>query len=101
MKCLAVFSTLPDLLYLWTDTGFREHLYLHAHKKGYLDKVDIVMFAEHLYSPLVASNKYMNEVSNGYRRMTCENGFLFVMKQVRNALSILCLCKATLCIFCF
>ncbi|XP_065649044.1 BLOC-3 complex member HPS1 isoform X2 [Hydra vulgaris] len=91
MKSLAVFSGFPDLLYLWTDEGFREHLY-NTFLKSKLDEVyDINSFAQQLYSPLVTSNNYMKQFDSGYRRITCENGLLFVMKQV-TGLFIIAIC---------
>ena len=88
MKCLAVFSTLPDLLYLWTDKQFERHLVEAAIRNGITDDLTvndeqtIHNYATHFFSPLVTSNKYMKEMNNPYRTMICKNGFIFAMNQV-------------------
>lgn len=43
----------------------------------------ILSLAGQFFNPLVNSNKYMREVNNSYQTMMCENGFLFVMDQVK------------------
>lgn len=91
MKCLAVFSSLPDLSYLWTDNEFSNHLCESAIRCGLMDpslnssNVDEEMklsYAGHFFSPLVTSNKYMREVNNSYQTMVCDNGFIICMNQV-------------------
>lgn len=91
MKCLAVFSSLPDLSYLWADHEFKNHLCKTAMKCGIVDPssnsslVDdenILSYAGYFFSPLVTSNKYMREVNNSYQTMKCDNGFIICMNQV-------------------
>lgn len=90
MKCLAVFSTLPDLLYLWKDRQFQTHLIETAIKNGLVDESTVhdeeavISYAGHFFSPLVTSNKYMKELGNSYKSMFCENGFIFVMSELSN-----------------
>lgn len=89
MKCLAVFSSLPDLIFLWVDEQLKQHLINRAEKIGLTepngsnedyDDEQIFSYANHFFSPIVTSNRYMQEiVNNSYRAIICDNGFHFCM----------------------
>ena len=90
MKCLAVFSTLPDLLFLWADSQFQIHLEKCGRESGILDEQSTApieeemmnSLANHFFSPIVTSNKYMAQRDNPYRSINCDNGFIFCMNEV-------------------
>ena len=91
MKCLAVFSTLPDLLFLWCDEQFKCHLIVTAGKNGLSqhpsdfvedDEELIQSYANHFFAPIVTSNRYMQEMKNSYRSIICDNGFTFCMNEI-------------------
>jgi hypothetical protein len=48
-----------------------------------IDEETILSLAGQFFNPLVNSNKYMREVNNAYQTMKCDNGFIFVINQVR------------------
>ena len=94
MKCLSVFSSKPELLFLWCDSEFKAHLTATAARVGLGHDPDdpaiasgdpdelIQSYANHFFAPIVTSNCYMRELNNSYQSVLCEDGFIFCMSQL-------------------
>ena len=88
MKSVVVMSSLPDIVFFWADEAFTEHLNKISLEAGFISEdyneatVDINA-ALQFFSPLVASQRYMNEVNNPYYSITCGNGMTIVIDQVQ------------------
>ncbi|KAI8499465.1 hybrid polyketide synthetase [Branchiostoma belcheri] len=87
MKGLVVINPLPDIVFYWGDAEFTSHINRLgaregiAEQNGLSDEVDqnaLVQF----FSPLLASHRFLKaELDNPYSSISCENGFLFVLRQ--------------------
>lgn len=86
MKGVVVMSSLPDIVFLWADEDFTGHLNKVSLDAGLISQnynettVDINA-ALQFFSPLVASQRYMNDVNNPYCSITCGNGMIIVIEQ--------------------
>eukprot|EP00058_Branchiostoma_floridae_P022851 XP_002608341.1 hypothetical protein BRAFLDRAFT_126225 [Branchiostoma floridae] len=94
MKGLVVINPLPDIVFFWGDVEFTTHINRLgaregiAEQNGISDEVDqnaLVQF----FSPLLASHRFLKaELDNPYSSISCENGFLFVLRQFGEHLHI-------------
>ena len=92
MKCLAAFSSVPDILYIWKDEAFYKYIIELSVKNGIaqkdlLESIDVdddvfLNYAGHFFFPLVTSNKYMKEIETPYKSIVSENGYIFVLDEV-------------------
>ena len=92
MKCLAAFSSVPDILYIWKDDAFYKYIIELSVKNGIaqndlsesfdVDDDVFLNYAGHFFYPLVTSNKYMKEMETPYKSIESENGYIFVLDEV-------------------
>lgn len=80
-------SSMPDIVFLWADEAFTEHLNIISLAAGFItedhDKATVDMNAAlQFFSPLVTSQRFMNEENNPYCSITCGNGMIVVIDQV-------------------
>ena len=87
MKAVFIISSLPDILFVWEDNDFAEHINKVLFKAGFIDSSQDMLKLDHgamsqYFSPMIASLTYMNDVGNPYSSIICKDGTLFVFKQV-------------------
>jgi hypothetical protein len=91
MKAILIINSMPDILFIWEDDEFAEHINRVLLKAGFIDssqntsKLDYGAMAQY-FSPMIASLTYMNEHGNPYSSITCKDGTLFVFKQVHECM---------------
>ena len=87
MKLLVVFNSLPEIMFLWYDEGYLKHLKSTLSRDEFwktfdVDKEEIRLdVIGQLFSPLIASQKYMLDVGNPYSSITSEDGSILVIRQ--------------------
>lgn len=87
MKLLAIFNSLPDIVFLWYDEGYMKHLKKSLSRDDFwktfdVDSEDILLdVVGQLFSPLIASQKYMLDIGNPYSSITCTDGSIVVIRQ--------------------
>lgn len=87
MKAVFIISSLPDILFVWEDNGFAQHINQVLYEAGFIDiqqdmsQLDHSAMAQY-FSPMIASLTYMNDVGNPYSSITCKDGTIFVFQQV-------------------
>jgi len=87
MKAVFIISSLPDILFVWEDKGFAEHINQVLYEAGFIDVQQDMSQLDHsamaqYFSPMIASLTYMNDVGNPYSSITCKDGTIFVFQQV-------------------
>ena len=87
MKCLLIINSLPDILFIHADKGFIKHVNKLSSDAGFIDKdhneeeMDMSALSQ-LLSPMITSLTYMNDLGNPFSSILCEDGTLFVFRQV-------------------
>lgn len=87
MKALLIISSLPDIIFIHADKGFVKHINKLSREAGFIgedhneDKMDTTALSQ-IFSPMITSLTYMNELGNPYSSILCEDGTLFVFRQV-------------------
>ena len=93
MKSLVVTSSLPDIVYFWSDEEFVTHLnqvFLRDEVVSQDDdqsSVDLNVALQY-FSPLILSQRCMNRENCGYKSITLENGMIIVIDQVISSLDL-------------
>ncbi|XP_041477086.1 Hermansky-Pudlak syndrome 1 protein homolog [Lytechinus variegatus] len=89
MKCVLVVRnpSMPDIVFMWNDCEFKTHLAKSAYDRGLtepdeiLGDLDISVVTQY-FSPIIASHGLLSsEMNCPYSSITCNNDFIFVMKQ--------------------
>ena len=87
MKALLIISSLPDIIFIHADKGFVKHINKLSREAGFIgedhneDEMDTTALSQ-IFSPMITSLTYMNELGNPYSSILCEDGTLFVFRQV-------------------
>ena len=87
MKALLIISSLPDIIFIHADKGFVKHINKLSREAGFIgedhneDEIDTTALSQ-IFSPMITSLTYMNELGNPYSSILCEDGTLFVFRQV-------------------
>ena len=87
MKLFAVFNSLPDIMFLWYDKGYLRHLKSSLSRDEFWKTFDLddesirLNVIGQLFSPLIASQKYMLDIGKPYSSLTCEDGSVIVVHQ--------------------
>ena len=87
MKALLIISSLPDIIFIHADKGFVKHINKLSREAGFIgedhneDEMDTTALSQ-MFSPMITSLTYMNELGNPYSSILCEDGTLFVFRQV-------------------
>ena len=74
-------------MFLWHDEGYLKHLKSTLSRDEFwrtfdVDKEEIKLdVIGQLFSPLIASQKYMLDIGNPYSSITCEDGSIMVIRQ--------------------
>ena len=90
MKLLAVFNSLPDILYLWFDEGYLKHLKKTLSRDEFMKTLDLdsedvrLDVIGQFFSPLIASQKYMIDTGDPYSSISGEDGSIIVIRQFDN-----------------
>jgi len=77
---------LPDILFIHADKGFIKHINKISREAGFIgedhndDEMDLTALS-HIFSPMITSLTYMNDLGNPYSSILCEDGTLFVFRQ--------------------
>lgn len=86
MKCTLIISSLPDILFVHADKAFIKHVNKLSRKAGFIsedhneDEMDMTALSQ-IFSPMITSLTYMNDLGNPYSSILCEDGTLFVFRQ--------------------
>ncbi|XP_031563022.1 Hermansky-Pudlak syndrome 1 protein homolog [Actinia tenebrosa] len=89
MRAILIINSMPDILFVWEDSEFAEHINKVLKEAGFINpnqdvsKLDYGAMAQ-FFSPMIASLTYMNEHGSPYSSITCKDGTLFVFKQFNN-----------------
>ena len=87
MKALLIISSLPDIIFIHADKGFIKHINKLSRKAGFIgedhneDEMDMTALSQ-IFSPMITSLTYMSDLGNPYSSILCEDGTLFVFRQV-------------------
>lgn len=87
MKALLIISSLPDIIFIHADKGFVKHINKLSREAGFIGEdhneheMDTTALSQ-IFSPMITSLTYMNELGNPYSSIFCEDGTLFVFRQV-------------------
>ena len=87
MKCVLIISSLPDILFVHADKAFIKHVNKLSRNAGFIsdyhneDEMDMTALSQ-IFSPMILSLTYMNDVGNPFSSILCEDGTLFVFNQV-------------------
>lgn len=87
MKCILIISSLPDIIFIHADKAFIKHINKVSLKAGFIgedhneDEMDMTALSQ-IFSPMITSLTYMNDLGNPYSSILCEDGTLFVFSQV-------------------
>lgn len=87
MKCILIISSLPDIIFIHADKAFIKHINKISLKAGFIgedhneDQMDMTALSQ-IFSPMITSLTYMNDLGNPYSSILCEDGTLFVFSQV-------------------
>ncbi|XP_072177904.1 BLOC-3 complex member HPS1-like [Diadema setosum] len=96
MRCLLIIRnpSMPDIVFIWSDMEFKKHIAKSAMERGLLnpdevnDDLDLSVVTQY-FSPIIASHGLMSsEMNCPYSSITCNNGFIFVIKQFSEHLYI-------------
>nr|XP_006817745.1 PREDICTED: Hermansky-Pudlak syndrome 1 protein-like [Saccoglossus kowalevskii] len=86
---------MPDIVYLTADKQFTRHINTIAVERGLVQEEDIsddevdLNAVTQFVSPIVASQGMLsNELNNPYSSISCEDGFIFVLKELGEHLYI-------------
>ena len=96
MKCTLIISSLPDIIFIHADKAFIKHINKLSCKAGFIgedhneDEMDMTALSQ-IFSPMITSLTYMNDLGNPYSSILCEDGTLFVFSQVCIFRSMYCL----------
>ena len=105
MKCVLIISSLPDILFIHADKGFIKHINKISREAGFIgedhndDEMDLTAVS-HIFSPMITSLTYMNDLGNPYSSILCEDGTLFVFRQVCILTECFCFKTETLIFYC-
>lgn len=86
MKCVLIISSLPDILFVHADKAFIKHVNKLSRNAGFIsdyhneDEMDMTALSQ-IFSPMITSLTYMNDLGNPYSSILCEDGTLFVFNQ--------------------
>ncbi|XP_078359070.1 BLOC-3 complex member HPS1-like [Oculina patagonica] len=86
MKCTLIISSLPDIIFIHADKAFIKHINKVSRKAGFIgedhneDEMDMTALSQ-IFSPMITSLTYMNDLGNPYSSILCEDGTLFVFSQ--------------------
>lgn len=86
MKCTLIISSLPDIIFIHADKAFIKHINNISLKAGFIgedhneDQMDMTALSQ-IFSPMITSLTYMNDLGNPYSSILCEDGTLFVFSQ--------------------
>ncbi|KAJ7392405.1 hybrid polyketide synthetase [Desmophyllum pertusum] len=86
MKCTLIISSLPDIIFIHADKAFIKHINKLSCKAGFIgedhneDEMDMTALSQ-IFSPMITSLTYMNDLGNPYSSILCEDGTLFVFSQ--------------------
>ena len=87
MKCILIISSLPDIIFIHADKAFIKHINNISLKAGFIgedhneDQMDMTALSQ-IFSPMITSLTFMNDLGNPYSSILCEDGTLFVFSQV-------------------
>lgn len=87
MKCMLIISSLPDIIFIHADKGFIKHINKVSREAGFIgehhndDEMDMTALSQ-IFSPMITSLTYMSDLGNPYSSILCEDGTLFVFRQV-------------------
>ena len=87
MKCILIISSIPDIIFIHADKAFIKHINKVSLKAGFIgedhdeDEMDMTALCQ-IFSPMITSLTYMNDLGNPYSSILCEDGTLFVFSQV-------------------
>lgn len=87
MKCTLIISSLPDIIFIHADKGFIKHINKLSLEAGFIgedhndDEMDMTALSQ-IFSPMITSLTYMSDLGNPYSSILCEDGTLFVFRQV-------------------
>ncbi len=86
MKFIGVFNSLPDILFVWYDEAFMQHLKKKLHSNGLPEDFSLeeegtrLNFISQFFSPLIASQKYMTNIGDPFSSVVCENGSMVAIQ---------------------
>ena len=87
MKCVLIISSIPDIIFIHADKPFIKHINKVSLQAGFIgedhdeDEMDMTALCQ-IFSPMITSLTYMNDLGNPYSSILCEDGTLFVFSQV-------------------
>lgn len=108
MKCILIISSIPDIIFIHADKAFIKHINKVSLKAGFIgeehyneDEMDMTALCQ-IFSPMITSLTYMNDLGNPYSSILCKDGTMFVFSQVcilKGWFPLFCACLAikTLC----
>ena len=91
MKCVLILSPLPDILFIHADKAFTKHINKISLEAGFIseehdcDTINMTAVS-HVFSPMITSLTYMNDLGNPYSSILCEDGTIFAFSQVSGIL---------------